>query len=86
MSAMTSPAVKAVRRHIHELSANEQARGETRGALAAKREILHSLVQQKFATSTQEVEARLNEADIEQLDHWSKGVLTASTLEELFVN
>lgn len=40
---------------------------EKRGAIAAKRETLQSLIQLKFGTQSEAVNARLIEADLEQL-------------------
>ena len=63
-----------------------RAEGEVKGALGAKRETLQSLIQLKFGTQSEAVDARLSEADLEQLDRWIKGVLTANSLDDLFVN
>lgn len=63
-----------------------EKRGEARGALAAKRETLQSLLQLKFCARPDEVDTHLNAADKEQLDRWIKGVLTANTLDELFAS
>lgn len=59
---------------------------EARGILAAKRETLQSLIQLKFGTQPDALEARLNAADKEQLDRWITSVLTANNLDELLSN
>ena len=60
--------------------------GRQEGALAAKRETLQSLIQLKFATRSDEVDARLNAANKEQLDRWIAAVLTANSLDDLFTD
>ena len=77
--------MKAIRDEASLLEDAEK-RGEARGVLLAKRETLQSLIQLKFGTQSEAVDARLSEADKEQLDRWIKSVLTASSLDDLFAS
>jgi hypothetical protein len=56
---------------------------EKRGRMTAKRETALDLLALKFGPLPDWATHLINNADIEQLDAWTKGVLTAESLEAL---
>jgi len=68
------------REEKEEAEARGEARGEAKGRVAVLREFL----QAKFGELPPSAEDRLQTAMPDQLLHWTKRVLTASTLEQVF--
>lgn len=63
-----------------------EARGEARGEVKGEAQTLLKLVKLRFGECPDWVESKLNTADRVQLDQWVAGILTATTLEELFAD
>ena len=61
-----------------------EQQGEQRGVRRGKAETLLRLIQAKFGPLGPEVEARIKQAEPEQLNDWSVRVLTAQSPDELF--
>ena len=62
-----------------------EARGVARGIVRGKVETLTSLLRAKFGDEVeQRVHERLLAAEPEQIDTWTRRILTAETLDELF--
>ena len=60
--------------------------GRRQGKLEGKRETLLSLLRVKFRQLPAEAERRVAEADEHALDRWSKAVLFASTIDEVWAD
>lgn len=58
--------------------------GEERGLLSGQRQTVARLLTRRFGPLGAEVEARLNQASRDELDHWVDALLTAGSLEEVF--
>ena len=58
--------------------------GEERGLLSGQRQTVARLLTRRFGPLEAEVEARLNQASKDELDHWADVLLTAGSLEEVF--
>ncbi|WP_404418120.1 hypothetical protein [Marinospirillum sp.] len=58
--------------------------GEVRGEIKGEAQTLLKLIKLKFGDHPEWVEAKLNDADAAQLDRWVAGILTASSIDELF--
>jgi len=64
--------------------AEAEARGEARGEAKGRLDVLRQLLQTKFGDLPSSVEERLHIAEPTQLAHWTRQVLTAETLEQVF--
>ena len=60
------------------------AEGELRGTRKGEQQLLRRLLIRKFGRLPDEVERRLTEANMEQLEQWADNVLFAQTLAEVF--
>ena len=58
--------------------------GRRQGKLEGKRETLLTLIRTKFEQLSAETERRVAEGDEHALDRWTKAVLFASTLDEVW--
>ncbi|WP_404418119.1 hypothetical protein [Marinospirillum sp.] len=58
--------------------------GYEEGLVKGEAQALLKLITLKFGEYPDWVEAKLNEADAAQLDHWVANILTANCLDELF--
>jgi len=61
-----------------------EARGEAKGRVAERRDVLRQLLQIRFGEFPSSVEERLQAAEFSQLAYWLNRVLTAQTLEQVF--
>nr|WP_242464409.1 DUF4351 domain-containing protein [Thiococcus pfennigii] len=59
-------------------------KGIAKGIGTGQVRLLRLLIQQRFGAPPPEVEARLQGATLEQLEHWALRVLDAATLDEVF--
>ncbi len=60
--------------------------GELQGRRQERRAVLLELIEHKFGRVDPELETRLQEASLEDLLSWSRKVLAASTLDEVFAD
>ncbi len=67
-----------------EGEAQGEAKGEAKGRREGRLAILLELLTAKFGPLSAETVVRIETASLEQLHHWSLGLLTASRLEEVF--
>ena len=61
-------------------------KGIQEGKLEGKAETLISLLEVKFGELSDEIHAKFNQADEEQLQKWTTRILTAKTLGDVFGN
>ncbi|MBF0613244.1 MAG: hypothetical protein HQL55_19170 [Magnetococcales bacterium] len=61
-----------------------EARGEARGEKKGKTEMLLDLLQDRFGIVPDWVSSKLAEADLETLKRWSKRILGAERIEQIF--
>jgi hypothetical protein len=54
------------------------------GGLKVARDMLTSLLEQKFGTVPAEVSQRIRDADLARIERWSKRVIPSATLAEVF--
>ena len=71
-------------KYIQQGERQGEQRGEQRGVRRGMSETLLRLVQVKFGPPSPEVEARIKQAELEQLDEWVVRMLTAQSLDDLF--
>ena len=63
-----------------------EARGKALGELDGRRGILRKQLTLRFGPLPEAAATRLDAADLTALDHWAERVLTAATLDEVFVD
>ena len=70
--------------NLENLVKKEQLEGEQRGRLGEARDNLRAQLSFKFGEVPGWVENRVDQADHEQLKVWSRDILFASSLDEMF--
>jgi predicted transposase YdaD len=60
-------------------------KGEIKGEIKGTAKTLLKQLNLKFGTLPEEIEQRVSLADKEQLDRWVETILTATTLDEMFL-
>ena len=70
--------------NLENLVKKEQLEGELRGRLGEARDNLRAQLSFKFGEVPGWVEHRVDQADHEQLKVWSREILFASSLDEMF--
>lgn len=60
------------------------ARGRVQGRIEGRVQTLHTLLETRFGTLPPPIQERLTHATAEDLDRWTRSVLTAPTLDDVF--
>ena len=84
----TAPNVweRAMQTVAEQWRAEARAIGEAKGKAEGKADMLLMLLACRFDTVPEDIRTRIYAASIEELDAWAAAVLSASSVDEVFLN